>query len=241
MATTTNPSSLLWQLRQLVPPRPLSVAEGYRVAELQANRLLASAGIDEPGTPSELVTSLPYVEVALRHDVPESGYLNWFKPRWLVLLNAREPLVRRRYSLMHEFKHLLDHPFRDFLYPASYFSDSHRRREQAAEYFAACVLMPKRLVVRRWAAGVQTESALAAEFVVSEVAMRRRLQELGLVERPPRCLYPTTPSRPTTKTEYFRGKSPRVSRDLAAVLSISPYATAEAGAKMRGLNGGMAA
>jgi predicted transcriptional regulator len=206
MSTTTNPDSLLWQLRRLVPRRPLSVSEGYRVAELQASRLLAWGGIDQPGTPSELVSHLPYVQVQRRPDHPESGYLNWFKPRWLVVLNATEPTVRQRFSLMHEFKHLLDHPYRDFLYPSTYFYEGERRRELAADYFAACVLMPQRLVKRRWDQGVRSVAALAVEFDVSQDAMHRRLQDLRLIKRPPRCIYPALPA-PPSGTEYFRHKA----------------------------------
>jgi hypothetical protein len=204
MSTTTNPDSLLWQLRRLVPKRPLNTAEAYRIAELQANRLLAWGGIDEPGTPGELVSGLPYVHVVLHPAHPESGYLKWFKPRWLVLLNPHEARVRQRFSLMHEFKHLLDHPFRNFLYPSTYFCDGDVRREKMADYFAACVLMPKRLVKRCWGERVQSLAALAAEFDVSQDAMHRRLQELGLIERPPRCGYRMPAASPSNPTEYFR-------------------------------------
>jgi hypothetical protein len=207
MTTTTNRNSLLWQLRQLVPERPLNVGEGYRIAELQANRLLRWGGIDRPGTPGELIGGLPYVEVVLHPAHPESGYLKWFKPRWLLVLNPHEPRVRQRFSLMHEFKHLLDHPFKDFLYPSTYFCDGALRRERVADYFAACVLMPKRLVKRCWGERMQNLAALAAEFDVSQDAMHRRLQDLGLVERLPRCVYPTASSRPTNPTEYFRRKT----------------------------------
>jgi hypothetical protein len=241
MATTTNPRSVLTLLRRLVPPRPLTTAEGYRVAELQANRLLNLTGVDEPGTPAELVTALPYVEVVVRSDVPESGYLNWFKPRWLVVLNAHEPVVRQRFSLMHEFKHLLDHPYRDFLYPTTYYCDGDRRKELVAEYFAACVLMPKRLVLRSWGQGVQHVSALATAFMVSEVAMHRRLQDLGLIARPPRCSYqPLTHRGKASPTAYFRQKSAVASPLLSTVpLSIPHYAAKDLGAKIYALNGDM--
>jgi hypothetical protein len=50
MATTTNPNSVLYQLRALMPKRPLTQFEAYRLAELQANHLLRAAGIATPGT-----------------------------------------------------------------------------------------------------------------------------------------------------------------------------------------------
>lgn len=190
MSTTTNPSSILWRLRQLMPEQPLLINEGLRLAELQANRLLEWSGVTEPGTPSELVSGLPFVEVGLRRDLPVSGLTNWYKPRWLILLSGTEPDVRRRFSLMHEFKHILDHDGIDYRYPATWSTSSERRAELAADYFAACLLMPKRLVTRHYCQGLHDPNDLAAEFGVSEVAMKYRLQQLGLVERTRRCNHP---------------------------------------------------
>ncbi len=45
---------LLFQLRGLVPRRPLRHYEALRIAELQANHLLALVGVGEAGTPSEV-------------------------------------------------------------------------------------------------------------------------------------------------------------------------------------------
>lgn len=181
---------LLHDLRRLVPDRTLLPWEAQRIAELQANRLLSWAGIDQPGTPTELVADLPFVRVALRTDLPVSGLTNWFKPRWLILLSASEPTVRRRFSLMHEFKHILDHPNIEGLYQTTAGISPEHRAELVADYFAACVLMPRRLVKRRFYQGQQDLRELAAEFGVSDVAMRYRLQELGLVDRTQRCQLP---------------------------------------------------
>src|SRR5207248_3291062 len=153
MSTTTNQASVLYRLRQLAPRRPLTQFEAYRIAELQANRLLKWSAIDSPGTPSEIVSGLPFVEVVVRGGLPVSGLTNWYKPRWLILLNSSEPMVRRRFSLMHEVKHIIDHDGIAYLYPDSFGHDHERRAELVADYFAACVLMPKRLVKRRFGEG----------------------------------------------------------------------------------------
>jgi Zn-dependent peptidase ImmA (M78 family) len=201
MATTTNPTSVLYQLRALMPKRPLSQFEAYRLAELQANHLLEAASVDEPGTPDELVSGLPFLEVQVR-DLPISGLTNWYKPRWLVLLNKDEPAVRRRFSLMHEFKHILDHGLAERCYPDTAWQTSQERAERVAEYFAASLLMPKRIVKGRFFQGMRDPSDLAAEFGVSPAAMRRRLEELGLIDRKPRCVYPYRSA--DGLTGYFR-------------------------------------
>ena len=187
MATTMNPNSLLYELRRLMPPRPLAQFEAYRIAELQANRLLRVGGVDEPGSPDELITGQSFLEVALRDDLPTSGLTHWCKPRWLIILNRREPAVRRRFSLAHEFKHILDHGIADRAYPATVWLSADARAERVADYFAASFLMPRRLVKRRYFEGLRDTGDLAAEFGVSPHAMRYRLDQLGLVGRVPRC------------------------------------------------------
>ena len=189
MSTTKNPNSILFELRRLVPKRPLTQFEAYRMAELQANRLLERAHVNEPGTPDELVTGQPFLTIALRDDLPVSGLTNWYKPRWLILLNSSEPAVRRRYTACHELKHVLDHGLTDKIYPTTPWLTSEERAERVADYFAASLLMPRRLVKRRFFEGLNDPSELAAEFGVSLQAMRYRLEQLGLVDPRPRCRY----------------------------------------------------
>ncbi len=73
--------------------------------------------------------------------LPASGASQWASQRWLVLLNASEPRERQRFSLAHEFKHIIDHRFADLIYAK--FPDLDRARiiEQLCDYFAACLLM----------------------------------------------------------------------------------------------------
>jgi Zn-dependent peptidase ImmA (M78 family) len=188
MSLTNNQSSVLYQLRKLVPARPLTQFEAYRLAELQANRLLEAAHIDEPGTPDELVTGLPFLEINLRSDLPASGLTRWAKPRWHIYLNRTEAATRRRYSLMHEFKHVLDHGMSERLYPTTEWCGKHElRTERVCDYFAASLLMPKRLVKARFYQGLSGPEELAGEFGVSLQAMRVRLDQLRLTEPIPRC------------------------------------------------------
>jgi hypothetical protein len=183
MTTTTNPESQLRQLRSLMPTRSLLKHEAMRIAELQANRLLEAAGVDQPGTPTDIVAGLPFLQVIHRSELPVSGSAQWIKPRWIVLINSSEPMVRQRFSLMHEFKHILDHQTADYRTFGPDETEVGYRSELIADYFAACVLMPRRLVKRLWGEGVQHPRHLAAAFGVSDLAMRYRLQQLGLTER----------------------------------------------------------
>lgn len=189
MSTTTNQRSLLYALRKLMPERPLNHAEALRIAELQANKLLDACKVHGAGTPSDIIASFPNIRVSKRADLPASGYTDWYKPFWHVILNAHEPQVRQRFSLFHELKHVIDHPFVSSCYPSTRMLSAERRAELVADYFAACVLMPRRVVKTEFFHGRQDIDDLAAVFDVSPLAMSYRLQQLGLIDRTPRCTH----------------------------------------------------
>src|SRR4051794_18062903 len=170
--------AVLAVLRSKAPRRALSPDEAAQIAEWQATALLELAGLSEPPTPASLITELPRVLVQTDVDLPVSGCTSWHNGRWLIVLNGAEPLVRQRFSLAHEFKHAIDHRFRAELYVDRHGFSAGAQAEQAADYFAACLLMPKRWLYRAWAAGHQRVSDLSRLFGVSPQAMARRLQHL---------------------------------------------------------------
>lgn len=180
--------SIVAELRRLTPHRPLTIPEGLRVAELQANRLLAAQGIVEPPVPESVIATLPRVQVERAGWMQDSGCVGWSKGCWVIALNRDEPLVRQRFSLCHEFAHILQAPFGDELYPASGGMNGGERSEQVADHFAACLLMPK-LWVRSsfFNEGVTDIRQLAARFEVSQPAMRVRLASLGMLQGTFRC------------------------------------------------------
>ena len=180
-------ASLVAELRALMPQRPLSLNESLRVAELQATRLLSASGVTEPYVPEAVIAGLPRVQVERLSPIPVSGSMHWVRGRWHIILNGAEPVVRQRYSLAHEAKHLLDAPFIHLLYPALYGMTSDERSERVADFFAACLLMPRPWVKKVWGRGVHDLRLLAAMFAVSQTAMRIRLLQIGLLETEPRC------------------------------------------------------
>lgn len=178
--------SHLRELRKLMPNRPVRLAEAIRVAELQAIRLLHLSGVTAPPVPDRVVSGFPRVRVEKVYPLGVSGATAWQTGCWQILLNAGEPRTRQRFSAAHELKHVIDHPFVKFAYPAVATLDSHRRQEQVADFFAATLLMPRAWVKRAWGQGIQDEAELAQLFHVSREAMRYRLRSLGLTEAPKR-------------------------------------------------------
>ena len=182
--------SVLAKLRALVPQRPLTPGEALRIAELQANHLLRHFRIDSNAVPEEIVGELPRIRVVREDGLPVSGAAHWNGHYWLITVNADEPVFRQRFSVMHEFKHVLDHTTKDFLYNDRPHQTADEQAERVADYFAACVLMPKVAVTRHWCQGQQNIGLLAKTLRVSTAALRYRLDQLGLTEPERRRCYP---------------------------------------------------
>ena len=193
--TNHNEKSVLTLLRSLVPRRDLALWESYRIAELQANRLLRYFDVQTTAVPSEIVSELPRIRIEREHSLPVSGAAHWNGRYWVITLSADEHRLRKRFSLMHEFKHIVDHTTKDYLYHDRPGLSAHEQAERVADHFAACLLMPKRVVKRLWGERHQDLTALAETLQVSPAAVRYRLDQLGLTERPSRCDRPMPPTR----------------------------------------------
>jgi Zn-dependent peptidase ImmA (M78 family) len=167
-------------LRDMVPIRPMTIAEALRIAELQATKLRDLDDVDGPPLPETVISRLPRVQVERVFPSPVSGATQWSHGRWLIILNGAEPLVRQRFSLAHEFKHILDNPFIDVLYPQMRGMSSAERAEQVCDYFAGCLLMPRLWLKRAWVSETQDVGKLAHRFNVSKQAMQVRLLQIGL-------------------------------------------------------------
>ena len=106
-----------------------------------------------------------------------SGATTFSKGRYLILVNKGDPQQRRRFTLAHEWKHLLDYaPAADLIHAGLGRGDPQRQArqiEEVANYFAACLLMPKALLRRAWTSGIQDLEALAGLFDVSVEATCR--------------------------------------------------------------------
>ena len=180
-----NPS-VMTSLRGLVPERPLTFAEGQRIAELQAVRLLEQLGCTSAPVPLSALTSLPRLDVRLDGRLRSSGATTWRKGMWRIRINASEPHTRMRFTVAHEIKHVLDASLEDVIYARVPTDARGRHVEAICNHFAANLLMPRVWLKRLWAEGHQDVADLAWRFDVSQEAMRIRLQVIGLLEPRPR-------------------------------------------------------
>ena len=179
--------SLLNELRQVRPNRPLTTTEAYVLAERQALLLLKLSNVTKPPVPSQVISRLPFVKVAVRVPMCSSGATRWIKPHWVILLNGLEPSVRQRFSLAHEFKHILDHKGSVGTSRSTGDLNARRQIEQLCDYFAGCLLMPRPWVKAAYGEGMRDATELAQLFGVSGQAMQVRLLQLGLIDPYARC------------------------------------------------------
>lgn len=195
-----NIKEVLRELRSIMPLRPLSIWEHETIAERQASRLHSLLDQKEPGVSLDWLSAgsdLIAVVLAPRWRMDKiAGMSTWQDGRWVIAVNRGDPPARRRFTLCHEFKHVLD-ANRDSI---TYKRISAPQRELIAHYFAACYLMPKPLLRHAWTSGIQDPEALAGLFKVSNDAMRRRLTHLQYLD--------DDTVRPTTS--YFRQQASRL-------------------------------
>lgn len=181
--------TILGELRQLVPSRPLRFGEALRIVELQAHRCRELLAISSDKLPMAAIDDIPRITVARTVGLPVSGLTQWHNGTWVIATNAGEPWQRQRFSTAHELFHAVNHTTRHWLHP-----DDPSRGEQLADYFAGCLLMPRMLIKRYHFAG-DTPALLARRFGVSLPAIAVRLAQLGLSEPARRCQPPATSFR----------------------------------------------
>jgi len=100
-----------------------------------------------------------------------------------MFINQSEPRIRQRFSVLHEFKHVLDFPHAGTLHKRLGSGDAQLRGdmiEWIANDFAAHVLMPTPLVKRIWHR-TQDVGLAASFFNVSREAMSTRLTKMNLI------------------------------------------------------------
>lgn len=195
----TRIDDLIAELRSLAPKRPLTYGESLALARLQATKLRAWATVTSPDINLVWLLNQTTVPVNLvpSHELGEESGLttNAISGRLEMYLNRAEPAQRQRFSLLHEFKHVLDFTDADRLHQALGSGNPKVQVDQIeliANEFAGQVLMPKRLVVSAYLK-TQNLPLTASLFNVSAEAMKTRLTKLGLIGE----------ARPRPQT-YFR-------------------------------------
>jgi Zn-dependent peptidase ImmA (M78 family) len=139
--------------------------------------------VDVAPVPEQIIEYLPRVRVRYVKAISLSGAAKWSRGKWLIVINRTDTWGRQRFSLAHEFKHVIDGSLADTLYRSHDPATRTALAERAADSFAACLLMPRSLVKRTYYdEGIRDPRELARRFQVSAAAMRIRIEQLKLEE-----------------------------------------------------------
>ena len=208
--------SVLASLRALAPTHPLTLDEALRLAERQAALLLELCEATAVPVPISMVTDQPRITVEHDPDLPAhaaSGCSDWDSRRrtWVISLNPTEPRRRRRFTVLHEYKHIIDHPGPG-IRPSRH-AYQRPAAEIVADYFAGCVLIPKRLLTAAYYDGIQRPSDLSQLFDVSQEAIRVRLAQIGLAE--PLLADRHRRTTPVRAARYYRSAEPHLLLEVA--------------------------
>ena len=155
--------------------------DALHLAELQAE-LVRSVMPWRPRLSTELLERLPHIHVERSADLPVAGTARWDGECWIVELNSADSPQQQRWTLLHEIKHIIDHPRRNSIYGGRSPLEAAELAERAADFFAVAALMPERAVMVAWRLGLRHPPKLAAHFDVAEGAARLRLHQIGLTD-----------------------------------------------------------
>lgn len=175
--------------RSFIPQRPPMYGQSLQYGREQAYNVRALADDSNPAVDVQWLFEQSAVPVKLvpSYILSENSGLTTDQPdgKLRILINANEPYMRQRFSILHEWKHAIDFYHQQFLHArvGRNEEDRHDLVEAIANDFAAHVLMPTSLVTRAWF-DTRDVAAAAGAFNVSYEAMRTRLEALGLIKRP---------------------------------------------------------
>lgn len=182
--TATHPAQryVIRRLRRLIPrhAEAMNWLEAQRVAAAQGaltRRLATQAGLD----PVHFVSTLPVVRVVKDPHLPDfrTSYWDEHAQQWVIVVRATDPPEHRHFSILHEFKRILDRGHEAELYDPRYLH-GHVQSEMAADHFASCALMPAAAVRAALRDGARP-SDLARHFRVSSLRTSKRLSDLNLL------------------------------------------------------------
>lgn len=184
----TETKRILAAVRDLMPAKAISLGRAYFIAEQQAQLLIRQLGIKHSPVDVGRFGRLPRVSVSIRprEDMDgQSSSSRWHQGKWDITVCGDDPLEMRRYNLAREIKRVLDRTTSKVVYAGlrCESEDHYRQRiDSICDHFAACLLVPGRVLRRVWAAGLQDVACLAELFRVPLDVIRRRIAYLGLVD-----------------------------------------------------------
>jgi len=154
----------------------------FQLVELVSQRYLEMGRVCSPPVPTALIGLIDQRGITEIRTVPLKAYHGaiWHpKEGWIIQVKADDTSAMKRFTMFHEAFHILAHcggtpVFRKRGAIQGSFN------EMLADYFAACILMPRQWVREKWAE-VKDLDRMAEIFDAPKPAMCIRLRAMGLV------------------------------------------------------------
>ncbi|MDO3645656.1 ImmA/IrrE family metallo-endopeptidase [Nocardia mangyaensis] len=184
--SSTNDSSAphvtLAKLRALSAVRPTTFEQSLRIARQQAALLLSTHRIDTGMVSIDIITELPHVrpEWIPGQRLPSAGFWDTATRQWVIQLAYPDGWTQQRCAIAREYKHILDYHCAAELYPGSTTVSSRHQAAQAADHFAAHLLVPDHLLRHAMDTGSSSVAELSAYFGVPKYMIRQHLSEIAL-------------------------------------------------------------
>lgn len=141
--THSQGAGVLAALRALVTGPYESLADVWQIAEAQARLFRDLLPTRDDWLPSIVTDLIPCIAVEQIDIIPVAGTAFWGRGHWSIHLRAADTADAQRFTVLHEFKHIIDHPLR---------GDSQLTTDEweaAADHFARTVMarLPETLAV----------------------------------------------------------------------------------------------
>jgi hypothetical protein len=153
----------------------------FNMVETLAEKWLKAGGICQLPVPSELVTLADHHPIEIRKLSLKAihGAIWRLSDEWVIQLNEDDTPAEQRFTLFHEAFHIfvLSHYQMASAYPHHVSRGSFM--EQMANWFAGCILQPRKWLAREYALTQDLEK-LAAVFDTTPALVYVRLKRLGL-------------------------------------------------------------
>lgn len=110
-AIPTSKVTLLATLRALAAEPPNSLTAMYHAADRQARLVGSLLSTPVTGIPASLPTLISGTRVDYL-DIPVPGVAFWGNGHWHIHIRASDPIAAQAFTVLHELKHIIDHPLR---------------------------------------------------------------------------------------------------------------------------------
>jgi hypothetical protein len=153
----------------------------FKMVENLSKTYLDLGGIQCPPVPTDLVSLIDGQDIEIRTLSFKgcSGAVCFFDNKWIIYLNAKDPLASRRFSLFHEAFHVLAHSNTTPIFKKIGSAEG-SFNECLADVFAGSLLAPNEWINKIWE-DVHDVKETAKIFAVPESFMWIRLKRLGII------------------------------------------------------------